>query len=407
MVRRPRRYKLWIAVLIAVVIAALFVVNKIRGPLVSVTAAEKRELVQTLVSNGKVLAPAKVRIGSTTLAVVDHVDCVAGQQVKKGELLLQLKAEEVQAAVAQARAGVEAAQIRRQQLRRVRAPAAAEQLKQAEVALNQTQLEFERSSKLLSQGAITQADFDKVRSNLALGQSRYQGASLQVDSASVAGVEYRLASTEVAQAQAALAAANARLAQTSITAPAAGTIIMRDVEPGDVVQPGRILLILARDGATEILVPFDEKNLSLLQLGQGAQVAADAFPTQRFQAKVRYLAPAVDEQRGTLDARLLVEQPPSFLRTDMTVSVEVEVARRAAALSVPSEAVRDLNSPRPWILILQHGLLERREVKVGLRGDAWIEITSGLPEGTWVVLADQAELKDGERARPEHAGEAS
>lgn len=393
------RYKFWIVVSLFFVIALFVVVTKIRGPLVLVTTSEKRELVQTLVSNGKVLAPAKVRIGSTMVAVVDHVDCVEGAQVKKGQLLLQLRAEEMQAAVEQARAGVEAAQIRRQQLRRVRAPAAAEQLKQAEVALNQTQLDFERSAELLRKGAITQADFDKVRSNLALSRSRYQGASLQVDSASVVGVEYRLASTAVAQAQAVLAGANARLAQTSITAPAAGTIILRNVEPGDVVQPGQILLVLAREGATEILVPFDEKNLSYLKIGQGARVATDAFPREIFQSQVRYLAPAVDEERGTLDVRLIVEQPPPFLRTDMTVSVEVEVARRAAALSVPSEAVRDRNSLQPWVLVLEDGVLERREVKVGLLGDTWIEVLSGLQEGESVVVAKHADLESGQRAR--------
>ena len=125
------------------------------------------------------------------------------------------------------------------------------------------------------------------------------------------------------------------------TVPARGTVLTRDVEPGDLVQPGRGLLAIARSGATEILVPFDEENLAVLELGQRATCIADAFPAQPFGAQLVFISPRIDPQRGSVDVRLRVEPVPHFLRQDMTVSVNVETARRERALVVPNDTLID------------------------------------------------------------------
>ena len=89
-----------------------------------------------------------------------------------------------------------------------------------------------------------------------------------------------MAQTALAQAHAALGAANVRLEQTVIRAPADGVLIARNVEPGDVVQPGKELMVLAPAGETQIVVQIDEKNLSQLKLGQKALASADAYPAR-------------------------------------------------------------------------------------------------------------------------------
>ncbi len=96
------------------------------------------------------------------------------------------------------------------------------------------------------------------------------------------------------------------------------------------VQPGRTLLVVARDGPTQLSVLPDEKNLAFLRLGQPATASVDAFPDRVFPARVAYIAPAVDLSRGTVEVKLDVPDPPPFLRPDMTVSVNVEVGRDRA-----------------------------------------------------------------------------
>ena len=115
----------------------------------------------------------------------------------------------------------------------------------------------------------------------------------------------------------------------------------RSVEPGDIVQPAKRLMTIALDGATRLTALIDEKNLGVLSIGQKALAAANAFPGQRFEAVLEYLAPGIDAQRGTVEAKFAVAKPPAFLRSDMTVSIDVAVAQQANALVVPTGAVHD------------------------------------------------------------------
>jgi len=172
------------------------------------------------------------------------------------------------------------------------------------------------------------------------------------------------------------------------------------VEPGDVVSPGRVLMVLARSGETRLVFQPEEKNLGLLRVGQPALVSADAFPEQRFSAVITTIAPAVDAQRGTIEVKLRVPSPPAYLRPDMTVSVDVEVARRPGALALPAEAVRAGAEETPWVLALRGGRAERRPVRLGVRGVGYLEVASGLEAGEQVVLP-VAQLRAGEKARGE------
>ncbi len=123
-------------------------------------------------------------------------------------------------------------------------------------------------------------------------------------------------------------------------------MLTRNAEPGDLVQPGRILFEIARAGATEVLVPLDEKNLEVLALGQPAMCIADAYPSRPFPAQVSFIAPSVDPQRGSVDIRLTVAPVPDFLRQDMTVSVNVETGRRDSAVVVPNDALGEVDGNR-------------------------------------------------------------
>jgi HlyD family secretion protein len=206
------------------------------------------------------------------------------------------------------------------------------------------------------------------------------------------------ARSSVGQARAALAAAEARLAEHTLRAPADGTLIARSVEEGDTVQPGRTLLVLSRPGRTEVVAPVDEKNLALLAAGQPALVSADAYPGRSFAARLATLVPAVAAASGTVTARFAVDDPPDYLLPEMTVSVEVEVARVADALSLPADAVRDL-ALSPWVLAVRGGRAVRVPVGIGARGATRVEVRAGLAAGDRVVPPAEGRVAEGDRVR--------
>ncbi len=200
--------------------------------------------------------------------------------------------------------------------------------------------------------------------------------------------------------------ARARLDQTVIRAPASGTLIGRNVEPGDVVQPGKELMVLAPAGETQIIVQIDEKNLSQLKLGQKAIGSADAYPRERFAAELFYINPGIDALRGSVEIKLRVPDPPDYLRQDMTVSVDIEVARRAGVVVVPSGAVHDAAGGEPWVLAVEGHRAVRRPVTLGFRGEGRVEVVQGVRPGDRLVAAAGAGIVSGQRVRAASAAPA-
>jgi HlyD family secretion protein len=94
--------------------------------------------------------------------------------------------------------------------------------------------------------------------------------SFQLQSSKPDGSDYQLAVAGLQQAKANLAAAQAKLEHTRITAVVDGVLIARDVERGDIVQPGKILMVLSPAGISQLVVQIDEKNLRYIRMGQSA-----------------------------------------------------------------------------------------------------------------------------------------
>ena len=184
-----------------------------------------------------------------------------------------------------------------------------------------------------------------------------------------------------------------------IAAPADGTVLKRLVEPGDVVQQGKVLFEMDVAGETQLLLNVDEKNLRYLAPGQRAAASADAFPNDRFEAEIFYISPLVDAQRGTVEVKLRVPRRPAYLRTDMTISAEIEAGRRKDAVVVPSDALRDAAGRTPWVLVVNDHHAVRRPVKLGLRGAGQTEIVEGLAPGDIVIPATETNVGEGQRVR--------
>jgi HlyD family secretion protein len=383
---------------VAVVALAALVARAGQARAVPAHFAERRPLVQRVVASGRVMAPARVTLASLALARVVEVAVREGDPVRAGQVLLRLDDAEARAVLAQARGRVQEAAARLDQVRGVTTRTAAETVRQAELEVAQAERDLDRARRLFDAGAASAAQLDQATQALSLARSRAETATIQAASVQTEGAEARLAAAALRQAQAAEAAARARLDERQLVAPCAGRVLVRDVEAGDVVAAGRALLVLAEDGPTRLTVQPDEKNLAVLRLGQPAEAAADAFPAERFPATVSYIAPAVDAARGTVEVRLAVPAPPAFLRPDMTVSVNVEVGRKADALVVPAEVIRDAGTD-PWVLRVAGGRAERRPVQVGLRGEGMVEVVDGLAPGDPVVLPAAGAVDAGARVR--------
>ncbi|MFO0605544.1 MAG: efflux RND transporter periplasmic adaptor subunit [Polyangiales bacterium] len=386
--------------LVAVALVARSVAQRALGPKVAVVHPARRTVIQTVVASGRVMSPGEVNVGGTLGGLVRAVHVREGERVTEGEALVEFDDAELAAQVAQARAGVLVAQARVGQLRAVSARVADESERQAEANLRAAEAAWTRQESLHRAGAVSDTDLESAERALAVARSQLQAARVSAMGSRDGGGDARVAIASRVQAESALRVAEARAAQARVRAPAAGVILRRSVEPGDVVPAGRALLVLLRDGPTELTATPDERNLADLRLGQHARASAEAFPDQRFDAELSYLAPAVDAQRGTVEMRLRVPSPPPYLRPAMTVSVEVEVGRREAALALPAEAVRDAATEHPWALVLSGGRAERRDVRVGLRGERVVEVTGGLRESDAVIPAG-ATVAAGQRARAE------
>jgi HlyD family secretion protein len=207
-----------------------------------------------------------------------------------------------------------------------------------------------------------------------------------------------MAETQLRQSQASLDVARSRLSYTTISAPRDGVLIARNVEKGYVVQPGGILMVLSPSGSTQLVVQIDEKNLGLIAIGQKAIASADAFPKATFAAEVAYINPGIDLQRASVQVKLRVPEPPTYLQQDMTVSVDIETARHRNVTVAPTTSVRALNGERPWVLKVKEGRAHRQEIVIGLVSGGQAEVLNGLEPGDKILPASSP-IEDGKRVR--------
>lgn len=388
----------WLAGLVATVLVATLAVRWWRGPLVAADTVVRRDFVQTVVASGRVETPHRVDLGVQLTGTVTRVAVAPGSLVQAGDALVELRAVELQATETQAAAALTQAQARLRQLHEVQAPVAAQGVREAQAGLAAASAALRRQRTLFARGFVGQAALDETIRAADTAGAQVQAAQLQLDTTRPAGSDHALATAGVASAQAGLHAARARTAYSVLRAPVAGTLIGRDVEVGDVVQPGKVLLTLSPAGTTQLVVAIDERNLGLLALHQPAVASADAYAQERFAAVLASIYPSVNAQTGAVEVRLDVPAPPATLRQDMTVSVDIEVARRPKALLVPTGAVHDAGTATPWVLRVEAGHAVRRAVRLGLHSGAVTEVLEGLQEGD-AVLPVSAATTAGARVR--------
>ena len=383
---RVGRYKLLIIIVLLILVLAFALFRWWQGPKVPSYTLSAMPLVQNVVASGRVTTVARTQIGSEITGVVLETRVKEGDKVKPGDLLVVLKSDELLAQVKQA-------ELALTDLAKVKRPQAEAELASAKAQLDQASREAARR-RAAGVGILSAEEIEQAVETERVARNNFETARLKAEA---------LASGQVEEAslRQQLAVAQAQLAKAKIRSTVAGTVLTRDVEPGDLVQPGQTLFTVALNGNTEIRVPLDERNLPQLALEQTATVIADAYPDQSFPARISFIAPSIDPQRGTVEVRLIVNPVPDFLRQDMTVSVNVETARRERALAIPNDALSSIKGDKAVVITIHDGKIKHGQVRLGLRGLTMSEVVSGLKAGDQVLVNADSSLKDGARVRVE------
>lgn len=216
--------------------------------------------------------------------------------------------------------------------------------------------------------AQAEADLESARARLAIAQAQQERAAVLREQGVLSKPEYEQTALELASARAQVvtgqvAVENARiaLADTVIRAPAAGTIIAKNVEKGQVISSptqdvggGTLLLSMADLGQLQVRVSVDETDIGKIRPGQAATVRVSAFPNQPFGGEVLKVEPrAVVEQNVTLFGVLVsIDNRQGLLKPGMNAEVTISIARAEQALTVPVAALRTQRDLRTTAQIL-------------------------------------------------------
>ncbi|MCH8501180.1 MAG: efflux RND transporter periplasmic adaptor subunit [Aliidiomarina sp.] len=368
-----------------VIVVGYLVWQTWQGPVVQAYTVQRAPLVQTVVAAGRVMNEARLQVGTEVTGMVVARYVAEGDRIQAGDVLLELRAETLDAQLRQIQTAL------RELNSRLRPQAAAE-LERAAIELAQAERESHRRYELWQAALLAEEAYEQAQRLERLARVNLTNAQLQVAALAVGG-------TEEQRLQAELAALQAQREKATLRAPAAGTILTRHIETGDIAQPGQTLFTVALDGVLEVRAQLDERNLGLLALQQDATIIADAYLDHPFAAVVTYIAPAIDPERGTIEVRLQVAESNELLRQDMTVSVNIETARRDATLVVPNEALLQNSGSQAQLWVVQDQQVELRTVRLGLRGLTMTEVVSGLAAGDHVITKLPGELEVGQRVR--------
>lgn len=390
--------RLILGIIFIVLCATLLVgVQKWRGPILPALTVKMLPLELRIVASGEVRSQSLARIGSEITGTVTARHVREGDTVKQGDLLIELNATELQSRLAQAKTLL-------QQLQQNSRPQAQAALVEARDNFNQASREARRREALASKGTIPIEQAEQARRSESNAKTAVTRAQLTLDSLAENGTEERLLQQKITSAE-------ADLSKTRLYAPFAGRIQTRNVEPGDLVQPGKVLLEIARSDGLEVVVALDEKNFAPVQLNQPVQLIADAWPEQVVAGVVNFIAPAVDSKRGTIDVHISVLDNASdkgkstshtFLQ-GMTVSADIITAEREHTLVLPNDYLRfeagvaAHSSKQAEAFRWHKGEIIAVKVQLGLRNMTHSEIISGLIEGDTVVQAGK--VTNGQRAR--------
>ncbi|MCB2050334.1 MAG: efflux RND transporter periplasmic adaptor subunit [Novosphingobium sp.] len=322
-------------------------------PVVTVVHPVARTIVGEIEATGTLAARREMPVGSVGEGGrVVSVPVEPGQWVKQGQVLAVIDRSVQSQQIAGQAAQVDAAK--------------------ADAALAQANLD--RGLQLVERGFISKANIDQLRATRDAAVAR------------------------VRTARAMLGELQARTARLDIRAPAAGLLLTRDVEPGQVVGGGSaVLFSIARDGELELLAKVGEEDLARLSVGEIAQVRP-VGADKTYTGQIWQLSPVIDQQSRQGTARIALAYAPG-LRPGGFASATIRAGAVVAPILPESAVMHDAAGAYVYV-VGKDGKVVRRAVKTGIVTDEGIAITGGLDASEQVVLRAGGFLSEGDMVKP-------
>jgi cobalt-zinc-cadmium efflux system membrane fusion protein len=235
---------------------------------------------------------------------------------------------------------------------------------------------YTRAQDLLSHGAIAEADFQTAESTRIQAQADLESSE---DALRVLGIN---------DPESLEKAAPKTTSQVPVLAPVGGEVVERLVGPGQLLQAGTTQVFTISDMSTVwVLVNVYQGEVAYVRPGDGVDITTDAYP-DTFHGKISYIAPALDPNTRTLQARIVTENPGNKLKKDMYVTATVNAGFIANALTVPDAAVLRDTENQPFVYVqssTKQNEFARRLVQLGDSHGGRTQIAGGLKEGEHVV----------------------
>jgi Cu(I)/Ag(I) efflux system membrane fusion protein len=171
------------------------------------------------------------------------------------------------------------------------------------------------------------------------------------------------------------------------TSPRDGIVLERNAIEGTRAQPGDVLFRIADHSVMWAIVDVAERDLGSVAAGQRTIVRARSFPGREFSGKINVIYPQITKETRTARVRVELSNPDLLLIHDMYVDAEIETGSAEPVLAIPESAVMDTGSRQAVLVDKGEGRFEPREVKLGYRGDGYVEIRGGLAENDPVVTS--------------------
>ncbi len=366
------------------------------------TTTVERGPIRSLIStNGKVEPIQNFEAHSPVATTVKRLLVKEGDPVRKGQLLLQLDDADLRSQAARAQAHMKAAQSDQSDLStggtREEVLTLDAQLIKAHTARDDAQRNLDAFRRLQQQGAASAGEVQQAEEALQRAQA---DATLlqQKQKDRYSQPEVAKVQAQGAEAQAAYDAAEDALGKSSVRAPFDGIIYTLPVKQGAYVQTGDLLLQVGDLSQMLVRSFVDEPDIGRLATGQKIEVTWDALPGRIWNGAVSTI-PSTVKLRGARnvgEVTCTVDNHDLRLLPNVNVGVTVITAEHGSVLTLLREAVR-MDDTKPYVYQIVDGQLRRRDVEVSLQNLTQVEIASGLPEHSQVVLssADSKPLIDG------------
>ncbi|MEM7573355.1 MAG: efflux RND transporter periplasmic adaptor subunit [Bacteroidota bacterium] len=388
------------------------------GTRVFTTKVERRSIQQKVTASGKIFPQTEIKISSDVSGEIMELTVEEGDSVVAGQLLARIDAEAVESQVARGQANVNTA--------RANQASARAQISQLEAAREQVRAQlinaeeiYNRNQDLVTEGVISQADFETSRSSVEALRANLTAAEANIQSARE---QEQASAYSVESSQATLNEIRTSLRRTTIYAPAGGIISLLSVEEGERVvgtiqMTGTEMMRIANLNAMEVRVEVSENDVTDVSLGDAVEVEVDAYRDRKFMGTVSQIASSSTnlaatqaagvlnsdqvtnfEVRITIDPAsyqdLITPDKPFVFRPGMSASVDILTMRKDEVFSLPIASVTTRENEdaaagdddlRIVVFAAEADTVREIRVETGIQDDEFIEITSGIQDSVVVV----------------------